>query len=315
MKALVTGCAGFIGSILAEELCKRKYKVIGIDSFENYYSRKIKENNLKNLIKNENFKFIEGNVLDINLRPIIEKVDYVFHLAAQPGVRASWGEFFEVYTRNNVLATQRLLEVCKNSSIKKFVYASSSSVYGDSEELPLKEETIPKPISPYGVTKLAAEHLCNLYYKNFKVPVVSLRYFTVYGERQRPDMAFHKFIKAILEGKEIYIFGDGTQTRDFTYVGDIVEGTILAAESEVVGEVFNLGGGSRIMLKDAIKTIENIINKEAKIVYREYQKGDMKHTYADITKARKYIGYNPKVKLRYGLEKEVEWIKEIYKVK
>lgn len=312
MKAIVTGCAGFIGSQLSEKLIEKGFEVIGIDSFENYYSLEIKQKNIEKLVKTDNFKLIKSNILDIDLNKIIEHNDFIFHLAAQAGVRASWENNFEIYTKNNILATQRLLESCKSKKIKKLVYASSSSIYGDVDTFPISENIKPNPISPYGVSKLAGEYLCHLYYKNFNVPTISLRYFTVYGERQRPDMAFHKFIKNILENKEIVIFGDGRQTRDFTYVGDIISGTISSAESDVCDEIFNLGGGSRILLKDAINILKNVVDTDINIVYKDNEKGDVGHTYADITKSKKLLGYDPKTKLEEGLEREVEWIKNLY---
>jgi nucleoside-diphosphate-sugar epimerase len=209
MRSLVTGVAGFVGSSLAERLIREGHEVIGVDCFTDYYARSIKEENLKGLLKEEQFTFFEADVLWANLGEFLNGVDYVFHQAAQAGVRSSWGDEFNVYTSNNVLATQRLLEACKGLEMKRFLYASSSSVYGDSEELPLREQSFLKPVSPYGVTKLAGEYLCYSYWKNFDIPVVSLRYFTVYGPRQRPDMAFHRFIKAMLHDGNIEIYGDG----------------------------------------------------------------------------------------------------------
>lgn len=307
-KVLVTGIAGFIGSHLAEKLLELEYEVIGIDCLSDYYSPKIKERNIQS-IQQSNLTILRENLLNVDLKKTLENVEYVFHLAAQAGVRASWGKDFQIYTENNVLATQKLLEACKDNEIKKFVYASSSSIYGDAESLPMKETDKPNPISPYGVTKLAGEHLCNLYQKNYGIPVTSLRYFTVYGPRQRPDMAFHKFIKAILEEKEITIYGDGNQTRDFTYVSDAVDGTIKAMKCNANGEIFNIGGGSRISVNEVVGKLEKVIGKKAKIRYIEKQKGDVKHTYADISKARKILGYEPKIKIEDGLRKEIEWIK------
>ncbi len=305
MKALITGCVGFIGSHLANKLLELGYEVIGIDCFTDYYSREIKEANISNALKfkNKNFKLIKEDILNMNKFP---EVDFVFHLAAQAGVRASWGRSFEIYTRNNIEATQRLLEFYKDRKIKKFVYASSSSVYGDAE-LPMKEDSLLKPVSPYGVTKLAGENLCYLYWKNYNVPTVSLRYFTVYGPRQRPDMAIHKFVKAILNGDEITVFGDGTQTRDFTFVDDAVEANILAAESDSVGEVFNIGGGTRIRVNDLIKIMEDVLRNKAKIKNIPKQKGDVKDTEADVSKAKKELGWKPKVKIEEGLKNFVDW--------
>ena len=302
MKTLVTGCAGFIGSHLVDKLLEQGYKVTGIDCFTDYYHREIKEANISNALDHNNFKLIEEDILNMDKFP---EPDYVFHLAAQAGVRASWGKSFEIYTRNNIEATQKLLEFYKDRAIKKFVYASSSSVYGDAE-LPMREESLLKPVSPYGVTKLAGENLCYLYYKNYGVPIVSLRYFTVYGPRQRPDMAIHKFVKAILNNEEITVFGDGTQTRDFTYVDDAVEANILAAESGSVGEVFNIGGGSRISVNDLINEIEKFVGKRARVKYVEKQKGDVRDTLAD-TSIVKNLGWDPKVDIKEGLKRFVGW--------
>ena len=306
MHVLVTGCAGFIGSILVERLLEKGYDVVGIDCFTDYYSRRIKERNVSGFV--DEITFIQKDILDVDVA-MIKDIDVIIHLAAQAGVRASWGENFEIYTRNNILTTQRLLEGCRKYGVQKFVYASSSSVYGSVKELPMREDMYPRPYSPYGVTKLAGENLCELYRANYGVRTISLRYFTVYGERQRPDMAFHKFIRAILDGRQIVVYGDGKQTRDFTYVGDIVDATIKAAESYAVG-VFNIGGGSRVELIEAIKVIEQIIGQEAKIKFEETKKGDVRDTYADISKARSILGYKPKVTLKEGLKREVEWIEE-----
>lgn len=304
MKALVTGCAGFIGSHLTERLLNEAFEVIGIDCFTDYYPREIKERNIAQALKHRNFKLIKADILEMKGFP---EVDYVFHQAAQPGVRASWGQNFEIYTRNNVLATQRLLEFYKDN-IKKFIYASSSSVYGDAE-LPLKEETVLKPISPYGVTKLAGENLCYLYHNNYGIPVILLRYFTVYGPRQRPDMAIYKFTHAISKGEEVIVYGDGIQIRDFTYVDDIVEATLLAAESEFAEEVFNIGSGNRISVNELIRQIEEIMGKKAKLEYVERQKGDVKNTWADISKLKAMLNWESKVRVEQGLNNYIKWFK------
>ena len=306
MKALVTGSAGFIGSHLVDKLLKQGYEVIGIDCFTDYYSREIKEANIANALNHKNFVFCEEDLLEMDTYP---EVDYVFHEAAQAGVRASWGKSFEIYTRSNIEATQRLLEFYRDHNIKKFVYASSSSVYGDAE-LPMKENSLLKPVSPYGVTKLAGENLCYLYWKNYNVPTVSLRYFTVYGPRQRPDMAIHKFVKLILNDDKIEVFGDGTQTRDFTYVDDVVEANILAAaNTKIEGEVFNVGGGSRITVNETIKLLEGATEKNAKIESIEEQKGDVRDTLADTSKIR-VLDWKPKVKIEEGLKMFVAWYKK-----
>jgi nucleoside-diphosphate-sugar epimerase len=252
IKAIVTGAAGFIGSGLSERLVESGWDVTGVDCFLDYYPRWIKEMNLTRLKDAPGFRLIEANVIDLDWVDLLAGTDVVFHLAAQAGVRASWGTSFRIYTRNNIDATQSMLEASKSSRLKKFVYASTSSVYGDTEDMPMREDSILRPVSPYGVTKLAAEGLCYLYWKNFGVPCVSLRYFTVYGPRQRPDMAFYKFLLALLEDRRLTIFEDGNQTRDFTYVDDIVTGTILACDHGLPGRVYNLGGGSRITVNDVL---------------------------------------------------------------
>ncbi len=314
MKHLITGAAGFIGSNLAKELLKNGEEVIGIDCFTDYYSRDLKERNIKNILDDPNFTFIEKDLLKTNLQDLLKDIDYIYHQAAQAGVRSSWGEDFEIYNQNNILLTQKLLEAAREAEqLKKFVYASSSSVYGDTDQLPMQEENRLQPVSPYGVSKLAAENLAYLYYKNFKVPTVSLRYFTVYGEGQRPDMAFHIFTKAFLTGGEINIFGDGKQSRNFTYVGDIARANILAAEKAPAGEIINIGGsGKGIVLNDTLDLIKELTNCDTKINYIAKVKGDVKHTSADTSKAEKLLGYQPQVSFEEGLKREVEWLQKIY---
>lgn len=315
MKVLVTGVSGFIGSSLSDRLLQEGYQVIGVDSFYDYYPRKIKEKNLKDLLGNSAFEFIETDILDIDWNQIINNVDGIFHQAAIAGVRASWGKKFDHYVHNNVLGTQRLLEACKDKNLDKIIYASSSSVYGDTDELPITESSPTNPVSPYGVTKLAAEHLATLYFKGYGVPTVSLRYFTVYGPRQRPDMAFHKFISAVMKGEKIEIYGSGEQTRDFTYISDVVEANIQAFEHGKAGEVYNIGGGGRIKLIDTIRIIEDIVGKEANLVFTEPQRGDARHTFSDVSKAQSDFDYSPETDVRSGLEKHYRWLKkniEIY---
>ena len=304
-KALVTGCAGFIGSTLTDRLLTDGFEVIGIDRFSDYYPRDIKEKNLASALESQHFNLIEKDILRMKSFP---SVDYVFHLAAQAGVRASWGKSFEVYTRDNVQATQHLLEWYKKIDIKKFVYSSSSSVYGDID-LPMREDQLVQPVSPYGVTKLAAEHLCYLYWKNYNVPTVSLRYFTVYGPRQRPDMGINMFVRAIMNGETITIYGNGNQTRDFTYIDDIIEANILAAKSKVRGEIFNIGGGNRISVDDLITEIERVISRPATIKHIEKQKGDVNDTWADTRKAKELLGWYARIRIDEGLERYVNWIR------
>ena len=307
MNILVTGVSGFIGSHLAERLVADGHDVIGVDSFLDFYPRRIKEENIKKLLLGSDFEFIEADMLDLDLSKLIERVDAVFHQAAIAGVRASWGAKFNEYVQNNILGTQLLLEACKNSDLEKFIYASSSSVYGDADELPVKETSPTNPISPYGVSKLAGEHLTSLYYKAFDLPTVSLRYFTVYGPRQRPDMAFQKFIRAVILGEEIEIYGTGEQTRDFTYIDDAVEANMRAFSDGINGEVYNVGGGSRIKLIECIRIIEEVAGIKANLSFKEPQKGDALHTYADVSKAVKDFGYSPKVPIREGIARQYEW--------
>jgi len=303
MRCLVTGCAGFIGSTLTDYLLGLGYQVIGVDCFTDYYARSIKDQNISDARKNPRFTLIQDEILNI---PSFPDVDYIFHEAAQAGVRSSWGRDFSIYTRQNIDSTQCLLEAYKNKSLKKFVFASSSSVYGD-VSLPMREDQRLQPISPYGVTKLAAEHLCYLYGKNFNIPTVSLRYFTVYGPRQRPDMAINKFVTAIMEEKPIILFGDGSQTRDFTYVSDIIEANLCAVVKETREPVFNVGGGSRITVNELIKELEKNCGKPAQITYVEPQKGDVQDTLADIQKAKNVMGWKPRISIREGVKRYVEW--------
>jgi UDP-glucose 4-epimerase len=314
LKHLITGAAGFIGSNLAKKLLAAGEEVIGIDCFTDYYSRDLKERNIEIILDNSNFTFIEKDLLKTDLQNLLKDVNYIYHQAAQAGVRSSWGEDFEIYNQNNILLTQKLLEAAKDAeNLKKFVYASSSSVYGDTDQLPMQEKNRLQPVSPYGVSKLAGENLAYLYYKNFKVPAVSLRYFTVYGEGQRPDMAFHIFIKAFLTGGEINIFGDGKQSRNFTYVGDIARANILAAKKAPAGEIINIGGSGRgIVLNETLDLIKELTNCETEINYTEKVKGDVKHTSADTSKAEKLLGYQPRVSFEEGLKREVEWLQKIY---
>lgn len=311
MKALVTGVAGFIGSTLAERLVRAGEDVIGIDCFTDYYPREAKERNLAFLRTQSNFRFVEGRIQDVDLSTLLDGRSHVFHLAAQAGVRKSWGRDFDVYTTNNIEATQVLLEACVNRPIEKLVYASSSSVYGDLVAMPMREDALPQPVSPYGVSKLAAEQLCYLYFVNFGVPTVSLRYFTVYGPRQRPDMGFHKFLRATLKGEPIAVYGDGEQTRDFTFVDDIVSANIAAAERGVAGRVYNIGGGSRVSLNHVLDIIGRVTGRPPVIAREAAQKGDMRHTYADTEAAKADLAFRPSYDLERGLAAEYAWLTSI----
>lgn len=311
MKALVTGVAGFIGSTLAERLVRAGEDVVGIDCFTDYYPREAKERNLAFLRTQPNFRFVESRIQDVDMGALLEGRTHVFHLAAQAGVRKSWGRDFDVYTTNNIEATQVLLEACVGRPIERLVYASSSSVYGDLVAMPMREDALPQPVSPYGVSKLAAEQLCYLYFVNFGVPTVSLRYFTVYGPRQRPDMGFHKFLRATLKGEPIAVYGDGEQTRDFTFVDDIVSANIAAAERGVAGRVYNIGGGSRVSLNHVLDIIGRVTGRPPVIAREAAQKGDMRHTYADTELAKADLAFRPSYDLERGLAAEYAWLTSI----
>ena len=299
MKALVTGVAGFIGSHLAGALLDRGASVTGIDAFTDYYARALKERNLAENARREGFRFVETAIHDADLPALLDGVTHVFHLAAQAGVRKSWGKDFSVYTTNNVEATQILLEACVGRPLTRFVHASSSSVYGDRAAIPMREDARPQPVSPYGVTKLAAEQLGYLYHVNFGVPAVAMRYFTVYGPRQRPDMAFNRFLRAALNHDAITLYGDGGQTRDFTFVADAVAATIAAAERGVPGTAYNIGGGSRVSMLDVVTIIERVAGHPLTVTRDDAQKGDMRDTYADtslawIPSSSETVGENPR---------------------
>jgi UDP-glucose 4-epimerase len=308
MNALVTGAAGFIGSHLSGALLDSGARVTGIDCFTDYYPRPLKEANLAALAGRPGFTFVEARLENADLRSILDGVTHVFHLAAQAGVRKSWGRDFDVYTRNNVEASQRLLEALVGMPIERYVYASSASVYGDGVPLPVREDTYLQPLSPYGVSKLAAEHLAHLYWANYGVPAVSLRYFTVYGPRQRPDMAFHRFLTAAHRRTPIVVYGDGEQTRDFTFVADAVAATVSAGHQGHPGHVYNIGGGSRVTLNHVLELIPQITGRSVTVQREAAQKGDMRHTYADTTLARRDLGFNPQVSLEEGLRQEYRWL-------
>ena len=309
MKALVTGAAGFIGSTLAERLLHEGADVVGIDCFTDYYPRPMKERNLAGALAHPGFRLVESRIQDADIARLLSDRTHVFHLAAQAGVRKSWGRDFAVYTANNIEATQVLLEAARaQPALERIVYASSSSVYGDLVAMPMREDALPQPVSPYGVSKLAAEQLCYLYHANYGVPTVSVRYFTVYGPRQRPDMGFHKFLRAAIRQEPITVFGDGEQTRDFTFVHDAVSATVSAATKGVPGRVYNIGGGSRISINAVLEMIGRVAGRRPLIVIDPCQKGDMRHTYADTSLARTELGFEPTVRLEEGLVAEYQWL-------
>lgn len=311
MKSLVTGAAGFIGSHLVEKLLGAGHDVVGVDCFLDNYPRHFKEHNLAGFRDHPKFKLVNDDLTQSDLKALLRDVGYVFHLAGQPGVRSSWGKEFSRYTENNISATQRLLEAARELRLRKLVFASTSSVYGDTPDLPMREDGLTRPVSPYGATKLAAEHLCHLYSKAYGVPTVALRFFTVYGPRQRPDMFFHIFMRALLNGDEVPLYDDGEQTRDFTFCSDIVDGLFNAADYASDGEVFNLGGGSQVSLLAAIALAEKIAGVKAKLRRFDRQRGDVRHTSARLDLAREKLNYRPQVTLEDGLKQQWQWVRSL----
>ena len=321
MRVMVTGAAGFIGSWLAEALLEEGHDVLGVDCFVDFYPRGYKEANLNHLNEWSSFDFVEADLSEAGpelLRDWLDDYPFVSHQAAQAGVRTSWGSRFEDYTRHNILATQRLLDAATETPVRRFVYASSSSVYGRVAEFPLREDGRTLPVSPYGVTKLAGENLTALYHLNYGVPAVALRYFTVYGPRQRPDMAFHRLIKSILREEPFPLYGDGSQSRSFTYVADVVRANLAALftfqDKEPVpflGEAINVGGGSRATLSEVISLVEDSIGKRARLHRLDAQKGDVDRTEADLSRAGEWLGYEPRTSLAAGLEAEVQWMRRL----
>ncbi len=310
MKVVVTGAAGFIGSHLCERLLADGHQVTGLDSFTDYYSRDLKERNLEAPRQHRNFTFEELDLVEDDFSRATADASVVFHLADQSAVGPSWGSHFDRFVRDNIVATQRLFDAVKQLPIHRLVYASSSAVYGDAEMSPTRETALPRPISPYGMTKLAAEHLALLYMRTFAIPVVALRYFTVYGPRQRPDMALARFIQALATGQEIEVFGDGENARDFTYISDAVDGTIKAATANVAGQVLNIGGGSRVTINQVLTALEEISGMNARRRYLPATPGDPKNAVASINLARERLGWEPRVSFREGLTKQWEWFQE-----
>jgi nucleoside-diphosphate-sugar epimerase len=309
VRALVTGVAGFVGSHLAERLVGDGWSsVVGIDAFTPYYDRSSKEANVAALSGSPSFSLVEADLRTAPLAALVDGVDVVFHQAAQPGVRGSWAGGFADYVAHNVLATQRLLEASVAAGVGRVVYASSSSVYGNALRFPASEDDLPRPLSPYGVTKLAAEHLCALYGANHGLSTVSLRYFTVYGPRQRPDMAMHRLIEAASGGPPFPQYGDGSQVRDFTFVDDVVAGNVLAASADVEpGTVCNLAGGSSTSMASVVSLVESLVGRAPAVSPSGPGPGDVERTGGSTERARSLLGWSAAVGLEEGLRRQVEW--------
>jgi len=307
----VTGAAGFIGSHLVERLLREGVAVTGVDCFTDYYDPALKRSNLTAALAHPRFRLLELDLATADLAAL-PAVQAVFHQAAQAGVRASWGADFATYVHHNTVATQRLLERYKGAPLERFVYASSSSVYGEAERYPTDEMQVPRPYSPYGVTKLAGEHLALLYARNFGVPSVALRYFTVYGPLQRPDMAFHRFCRAMLAGEPITVYGDGRQSRDFTFIDDAIEANMRAWRHAMAEGVYNVGGGSQVEVLEAIRILEETLGMKATLAFEPRQPGDPLRTRADASRIRTGLGFAPAVNIRQGLAAEAGWARGLY---
>jgi nucleoside-diphosphate-sugar epimerase len=307
MKYLVTGAAGFIGSHLCEHLLTAGHAVAGIDAFIPYYPRTLKEDNLRPFRGHGQFTFHELDLRRDDLEPVLADVDVVFHLAAMAGLARSWTDF-ELYQSCNLTATHHLLEAARQCRLHRFLYASTSSVYGRYSS---GDETLPtRPTSPYGVTKLAAEQLCRAFAEEHGVPVVALRYFSVYGPRQRPDMGYARFIDAVAAGKPVVVYGDGLQVRGNTYVSDCVAAT-AAAVGAPVGEIFNIGGGETANVWEILRKVEGLVGRKAIVRREPARPGDQRYTLADTSKIRRHLGWSPRVSLDEGLARQVAWQREM----
>lgn len=308
MVHLVTGAAGFIGSHLVDALLADGHEVVGVDAFTAYYDRATKEQNLAAARAHRRFRFVEADLRGADLVPLLDGVEVVYHQAAQPGVRLSWSDGFATYDACNVLATQRLLEAALQAGVRRVVYASSSSVYGNADRYPVSEDLLPRPHSPYGVTKLAGEHLCGLYADNHGLPTIALRYFTVYGPRQRPDMAFHKLIEGAIAGEPFPLYGDGSHVRDFTYVDDVVRANILAADADVAaGSVVNVCAGGSTRMSDVIGTVGDAVGSPVPVERHAEQPGDVRRTGGSNEAARRLLGWEPQTSLGDGIAAQVAW--------
>lgn len=307
MRALVTGAAGFVGSHLVERLAADGWDVVAVDCLSPYYDVSLKRANIADLARGAGTAVQDVDLLTADLSALLDGVEVVFHQAGQPGVRTSW-DAFDSYVEQNVMVTHRLLEAARSAALRRFVFASSSSVYGNALAYPTSEDMVPRPHSPYGVTKLAAEHLCGVYARNWGVRTVSLRYFTVFGPRQRPDMAMHRLIEAALAGSAFPMFGNGDQVRDFTYVGDVVAANAAAAIADVPpGTVINVAGGGAVTLSDVIKTVERLTGRTVQLDRRPAQAGDVDRTGGAVDLAASLLGWTPRVSIDEGLERQVHW--------
>lgn len=313
---LVTGAAGFVGSKLCEALLHNGYEVLGVDNFHYNYDKLIKKFNIRNLLGDPNFIFLENNILESSMKQLIIglNINSVIHLADIPGVNNCSEVNFDEYIRYNIVATQRILEAIKNKNVKKFIYASSSTVYGDNGILPMSEINNPRPISLYGVSKLAGESLATYYGHTYDIDIINLRFFTTYGPHQRPDMAFHNFIKNILLDKDIIIYGDGNQKRDFIYVEDVVDSIVQLLQRELLDQIINIGEGHSLSVNDSINIIENILNKKAKVIYTEPIIEEQVNAEACTTLYEKIIYKDKNTDIEKGISQEVNYIKQLYNI-
>jgi UDP-glucuronate 4-epimerase len=312
-RILITGASGFIGSTLSDSLLRNGFHVLGIDNFDPFYERSIKENNIANALKKPGYQFREGDIRDMNFINSCSsdfKPDIVVHLAAKAGVRPSLndpGSYFDV----NVMGTLRILEMMKKNNVNKMIFASSSSVYGNNKKVPFSEnDNVDYPVSPYAASKKAGELLCHTFHHLYNLDIFCLRFFTVYGPRQRPDLAIHKFVNSILRDEAIYLYGDGTSSRDYTYIDDIIKGISGAIENVKGFDVYNLGNAKPVSLTELVKLLEKLTGRESHIKYLPMQKGDVVRTFADITKARSELGYNPETDLESGIKNYINWVRE-----
>lgn len=304
---LVTGCAGFVGSHLTEALLEQGQDVVGVDAFTDFYPRDMKEANLSRARLSTRFSLIEGHLAELDSDYLVDGVDGVFHLAAQAGVRGSWGRSFSVYLTDNVFSTQRLFEAAARAGIR-IVFASSSSVYGNADAYPTTEETTPCPVSPYGVTKLGCEHLMNAYRCELGLDAVALRYFTVYGPRQRPDMAFSRMLSALIRGDVFTVYGSGHQSRDFTFAADVVAATIAAMEAPRPASVYNVSGGGEASLGDVIEISEELAGRRLRVENDARAVGDVRRTAGDTTRIRRDLRWAPSTSLCEGLAAHIDWL-------